>query len=90
MERCPSGLRCRPGTSVWGRLHRGFESRLLRHLKIIKDFYRDENHKTKFCIGSSDIRAECEDLALKVVRLESDNPQTRLLRGYQDNPASPF
>lgn len=26
MERCPSGLRCRPGTSVWGRLHRGFES----------------------------------------------------------------
>ena len=30
MERCPSGLRCKPGTFVWGQLHRGFESRPLR------------------------------------------------------------
>ena len=33
MERCPSGLRCKPGTFVWGKLHRGFESRLLRIYK---------------------------------------------------------
>ena len=32
MERCPSGLRCKPGTFVWGQLHRGFESPPLRVL----------------------------------------------------------
>ena len=36
MERCPSGLRCKPGTFVWGQLHRGFESRLLRILNTLK------------------------------------------------------
>lgn len=36
MERCPSGLRCKPGTFVWGQLHRGFESRLLR---IKREYY---------------------------------------------------
>ena len=30
MERCPSGLRCTPGTRVWIIVHRGFESRSLR------------------------------------------------------------
>ena len=29
-ERCPSGLRCKPGTFVWGQLHRGFESHPFR------------------------------------------------------------
>lgn len=39
LERCPSGLRCKPGTFVWGQLHRGFESPPLRILQGILRFY---------------------------------------------------
>ena len=35
MERCPSGLRCTPGTRVWMKIHREFESPPLR-IKIMK------------------------------------------------------
>ena len=39
MERCPSGLRCKPGTFVRGQLRRGFESPLLRFLTRMGLFY---------------------------------------------------
>lgn len=32
-ERCPSGLRGSPGKRVCGKLHRGFKSLSLRHMK---------------------------------------------------------
>ena len=34
MERCPSGLRCTPGTRVWMKVHREFESPSLRIYRL--------------------------------------------------------
>ena len=55
MERCPSGLRCKPGTFVWGQLHRGFESLPLRFLfklylknQMITNFFKTQINKEDF------------------------------------------
>ena len=70
MERCPSGLRCKPGTFVWGQLHRGFESRLLRTFRPVRVFFVrwDENHKAKLCNRFERERAEAGVLLFEVMK----------------------
>ena len=39
LERCPSGLRSKPGKFVYGKLYRGFESRPLRSSNLDTVFH---------------------------------------------------
>ncbi len=67
MERCPSGLRCKPGTFVWGQLHRGFESPPLRFFLFITINNVDERviMKKVLCFGDSNTYGYCPGRAIR-------------------------